>query len=561
MLKSLHIENFALITKLDIDFNSGFSVITGETGAGKSIILGAISAVLGEKVRNTITQSFKENKEKTIVEAVFDISRYELNSFFEINDIDFDSRECIIRREITAQGKSRAFINDTPVSLILLRELGNQLIDIHSQHQNLLLNKENFQLSVVDIVADDKGLFNQYISQFQAYQTTCKSLEEAQTLSQKNKEDEEFLRFQLEQLREANLSEEEQEELEQEVAVLSHAEEIRQHLFEAYSLLSSNNSDYDTIENVRQSSNLVGRACNFLSEASPLESRLDSCYEELKDIADDLERLCEEIEIDPQRLDTVQERLDLIYSLQHRHHVNTVHELLTIQKDIEHRLSLIDNSEEYISTLQKQQIEEYEKLISLAKHLTESRKKAATLLEKRMTECLIPMGMPNVQFHVDMSIREHPDQTGMDKIIFLFSANKNIALQPLSQIASGGEIARVMLSIKSIIASAVKLPTIIFDEIDTGVSGGIAEKMAKIMREMSANNCQVISITHLPQIAAMGEYHYRVFKEYDSTRTTTHITLLNKKERVSELADMLSGETTSRAALENAKELLGYKSK
>ena len=435
------------------------------------------------------------------------------------------------------------------------------MIDIHSQHQNLLLNKENFQLSVVDIVADDKGLFNQYISQFQAYQTTCKSLEEAQTLSQKNKEDEEFLRFQLEQLREANLSEEEQEELEQEVAVLSHAEEIRQHLFEAYSLLSSNNSDYDTIENVRQSSNLVGRACNFLSEASPLESRLDSCYEELKDIADDLERLCEEIEIDPQRLDTVQERLDLIYSLQHRHHVNTVHELLTIQKDIEHRLSLIDNSEEYISTLQKQQIEEYEKLISLAKHLTEARKKAATLLEKRMTECLIPMGMPNVQFHVDMSIREHPDQTGMDKIIFLFSANKNIALQPLSQIASGGEIARVMLSIKSIIASAVKLPTIIFDEIDTGVSGGIAEKMAKIMREMSASNCQVISITHLPQIAAMGEYHYRVFKEYDSTRTTTHITLLNKKERVSELADMLSGETTSRAALENAKELLGYKSK
>lgn len=562
MIKSLHIDNYALIDELDIDFYPGFSVITGETGAGKSIILGAIGLLVGQR---STSNSLREG-EKTVIEATFDVENYNLQSFFDDNDLDFDGKECVVRREITQTGKSRAFINDTPASLSQLKELGDKLLDVHSQHQNLLLNKENFQLSILDILAGNEKKLAEYKDAYKNYKDACRELADAIEQTEKNKQDEDYLRFQLDQLQELNLREGEQTELEDELEMLSHAEEIREQLNEALRLICSDD-DNDVLQNVRESGRAIQRLTDIFPSVGELGERLESCYIELKDISDELDSKMESVESNPKRLDKVNERLSSIYSLEQKHRVDSVEALIALQKEMEKTLKDVDQSEEHIEELKSKCQELRTKTIALADVLSIERGKAAKKVEQEMVERLLSLGMPNVRFQVSITDKKPTtdeetsfDSSGKDKVEFLFSANKNMPLQNLSQVASGGEIARVMLSLKAMIAGAVKMPTIIFDEIDTGVSGSMADKMARIMREMGDNDRQVISITHLPQIAALGKHHYKVYKSDETNKTTTHIVELEKEQRISELANMLSGETTSQAALDNARELLNQMS-
>ena len=555
MIKSIHIENYALIEHLDIDLHSGFSVITGETGAGKSIILGAIGLLLGQRADS---KSIKNGKAKCVVEAGFMIEDYGLENFFEENDIDFDGSECIIRRELTSAGKSRAFINDTPAQLGLLKELGDKLIDVHSQHQNLLLNKENFQLNVLDIIAGNADRNAHYSSVFMHYTTLCSMLDNAIEEAERNKADEDFLQFQYDQLEAASLSEGEQAELESEVEMLSHAEDIKSGLYRAKGYLSAETDADDVLRMMKQSLASLQSVSSVFSEAGTLASRIDSCYIELKDIADEIDSHIDSIDYNPERLDFVNERLNTIYSLEKKHKVDTVEELIAIRDDMARRLEGISNSDEHIERLRRERDDAFAQVMECAEQLSEERKKAAEQVEKKMVDYLLPLGMPNVRFAVEFSRRETPSMSGLDKVAFLFSANKNGAMQNVAQVASGGEIARVMLSLKALIAGAVKLPTIIFDEIDTGVSGSIAEKMARIMQEMGGKNRQVISITHLPQIAALGSSHYKVYKTDDEDSTTSHIVELSHEQRVEEIANMLSGENITSAAIDNAKELLKH---
>lgn len=552
MIKNLHIENYALIEHLDIDLHAGFSVITGETGAGKSIILGAIGLLLGQRAD---TKSIKQGAKRCVIEAHFDLSRYGFDDFFTENDLDFDGSECIIRRELTAAGKSRAFINDTPAPLTLLRELGEQLIDVHSQHQNLLLGKENFQLSILDIIGANKQLVTDYQKQYHALRTLQRELEEARIEAQRNRDDEDFLRFQSSQLEEASLRDGEQEELEEESEMLSHAEDIKEALYRAQGILTSDDCD-NAIQQVKSVISSLRSVSNMLKPAEELIERLESTYIELKDIADEIDTQSDRIEFNPQRLEFVNERLNTIYSLQQKHHTDTIAGLLAIQASIDERLMQIDNSDDHIEELQARVNEQHKAVMATARTLSEKRKAAAAKVESEMTNRLLPLGMPNVQFHVETEQTDTLTANGLDKVTFLFSANKNATLKDVAQVASGGEIARVMLSLKALIAGAVKLPTIVFDEIDTGVSGSIAEKMARIMREMGDNNRQVISITHLPQIAAMGSAHYKVYKEDNDEETISHIIELDRDQRVTELAHMLSGENITDAALQNARSLL-----
>lgn len=551
MLKSLYIKNYALIDTLDIHFEKGFSVITGETGAGKSIILGAIGLLLGQRAD---CKSIKGENGKCIIEALFDLSAYHLEDFFERNNLEFDGTECIIRREVTTSGKSRAFINDTPASVAQLKELGEMLIDIHSQHQNLMLSKENFQLNVIDILAGNKDELETYKTLYQTYKQHSKALEQAQQEAEKARGEEDYLQFQLEQLEKADMKANEQEELEQEAETLAHAEEIKQALYQTDDLL--NNDQNGIISAVKEGAQLLSHISRVYQPAEELAERMESCYIELKDLAGSINSETEQVEFDPERLNFVNERLNTIYSLQQKHHVDTVEDLLAIQDSFREKLSMISHSEEYIEELKEAKAEAYKQLKLQASHLTERRIKAAKDAEAQMKEKLIPLGIPNVQFKVELNQRDEPDETGMDRINFLFSANKNGSLQPIAQVASGGEIARVMLSLKAMISGAVKLPTIIFDEIDTGVSGNIAEKMAYIMQDMGAHNRQVISITHLPQIAARGANHYKVYKEDNEKGTTSHIIRLDDQQRIEEIAHMLSGATLTDAAINNAKELL-----
>ncbi len=553
MIKSLYIENYALIDRLNIDLHPGFSIITGETGAGKSIILGAIGLLLGQRADS---KSIKSGATKCIIEAGFNIADYGLDSFFETNDIDFDGSECIIRRELTSAGKSRAFINDTPVALGLLKEIGDKLIDVHSQHQNLLLNKENFQLNVLDIIGDNTQRLADYATTYSDYKNLCVQLNSAIEEAEKNKADEEFLQFQFDQLHTANLAIGEQTELEAESEMLTHTEDIKGALFRAKDSLSAESDHEDALQMLKQATSSLQGISNMFAEADELAQRIESCYIELKDVADEIDSRLDTLEFNPERLNFVNERLSLIYSLEKKHHVETVEELIAIKDDLESRLNNISNSDENISALRRQCDETYTLLLDKAEALSASRIKAATEVETKMVDYLLPLGMPNVRFSVEVTRRDTPDASGMDKVAFLFSANKNGVMQSVAQVASGGEIARVMLSLKALIAGAVKLPTIIFDEIDTGVSGSIAEKMARIMQEMGSKNRQVISITHLPQIAALGTAHYKVYKTDDETSTTSHIIELTPEQRVTEIANMLSGENITEAAINNAKELL-----
>ena len=554
MIRHLHIENYALIEHLDIDFKQGFSVITGETGAGKSIIIGAIGLLLGQRADS---RSLKAGANRCVIEITFDVSHYQLDSFFKENDFDFDGTECIIRRELTAAGKSRAFINDTPASLAQLKEIGEQLIDVHSQHKNLLLGKEDFQLGILDVVADHQELLASYKKEYVAYKAFVRQLEEAQEEARNNKEDEDYLRFQVEQLADAELEENEQEELEEESETLEHAEEIKSALYTAANLLQSSGDGTDVLGLLKQSISELHSISSVFSASEDLSERLDSCYIELKDVATELEGQAEDVEYNPQRLEHVNERLNMLYTLQRKHGVDSVAALMKIQKEWEEKLLRISNSDDFIEEIRQKMEAQKEKVLLLAKKLSQGRMEVAKRVEKEMKERLLPLGMPNVQFKC--SVIAHPAEltaTGYDQVQFLFNANKSGELKPVSQIASGGEIARVMLSLKALIAGAVKLPTIIFDEIDTGVSGSIAEKMARIMKEMGDRERQVISITHLPQIAALGSHHYKVYKEDTDNATLTRIVSLTKEERVEEIAHMLSGEKLTQAARDNAQSLL-----
>ena len=556
MLKELHIRNFALIDKLDIDFESGFSVITGETGAGKSIVLGAIGLLMGQRAD---TKAIKTGEQKCSIEAHFNLSAYDMKDWFDENEIDFDADDCIIRRELTASGKSRGFINDTPASVHQMKELGEMLMDVHSQHQNLLLQKEDFQLNTVDIIAHNTKEREEYSKAFHELHDAEKALAELKNSISDNRKNEEFMRFQLDELTAANLVKGEQEELEQEQESASHTEDIKSALYEADVLL--NGDDNDIISNLKQVCSSIESITRVYPHVEELSERLESAYIEIKDIASDISSTLDDVEFDPERLEYINNRLDTIYSLEKKYSKGNVEELIEEHDRLQKAIDAIDNSDEDLKELSAKVDTLRKKAQQLAETLTKTRTKAAKTVEDEIHKRLTALGMPNVQFAVELTCNKTEDSShltkdGQDKIAFMFSANKGMALRPVSQVASGGEIARVMLSLKAMISGAVKLPTIIFDEIDTGVSGKMAEKMADIMKEMGEANRQVISITHLPQIAAKGSFHYKVEKHDTESGTTSLMRRLNDEERVQEIAQMLSGENITDAALTNARELL-----
>lgn len=553
MLKKLDIRNFTLIDHLEMALYPGFSVITGETGAGKSIVIGAIGLLLGNRAD---AKQVKRGCDKCIIEATFDLSIYHsdvLKDFFEDNDLDYEPEECLLRREVNANGKSRAFINDTPVTLALMRELGEQLIDVHSQHQNLLLSKEDFQLNVVDIIARDRQQLADYRAAFAEYRSAQRRLEELREQIATSRDNEDFLRFQQKELSEANLASGEQEQLEQEAELMSHAEDIKRALHEADYGLSGD--DTGIVNLTRSIAAQLRSVADVYPEAQELAERLESCFVELKDISQEIASKVDDVEYDPQRFNLITQRLDTIYTLQQKFHVQTVDELLDRLNGINAQLDNIDNSDEELQELERSVEKLHAVCVEKAVVLTDMRRKSATVVEQELSKLLVPLGIPKVRFKVEVSPAD-PSTNGADKVMFLFSANSSTDMQPVSQVASGGEIARVMLSLKAMISKAIGLPTIIFDEIDTGVSGRVAEQMAHIMRDMGKANRQVLCITHLPQIAAAGSTHYKVSKQETEQGTVSTMTQLSDEQRITEIAQMLSGSDVSQAAVDNAKSLL-----
>lgn len=553
MLKKLDIRNFTLIDHLEMALYPGFSVITGETGAGKSIVIGAIGLLLGNRAD---AKQVKRGCDKCIIEATFDLSIYHsdvLKDFFEDNDLDYEPEECLLRREVNANGKSRAFINDTPVTLALMRELGEQLIDVHSQHQNLLLSKEDFQLNVVDIIARDRQQLADYRAAFAEYRSAQRRLEELREQIATSRDNEDFLRFQQKELSEANLASGEQEQLEQEAELISHAEDIKRALHEADYGLSGD--DTGIVNLTRSIAAQLRSVADVYPEAQELAERLESCFVELKDISQEISSKVDDVEYDPQRFNLITQRLDTIYTLQQKFHVQTVDELLDRLNGINAQLDNIDNSDEELQELERSVEKLHAVCVEKAVVLTDMRRKSATVVEQELSKLLVPLGIPKVRFKVEVSPADL-STNGADKVMFLFSANSSTDMQPVSQVASGGEIARVMLSLKAMISKAIGLPTIIFDEIDTGVSGRVAEQMAHIMRDMGKANRQVICITHLPQIAAAGSTHYKVAKQETEQGTVSTMTQLSDEQRITEIAQMLSGSDVSQAAVDNAKSLL-----
>lgn len=550
MLKQLYIQNFTLIDEMNILFHPGFSVITGETGAGKSIILGALGLLKGNRAD---TKQIRQGEERCVIEAHFDIRQYDLKDFFLENDLDDDPHDCILRREININGKSRAFINDTPASLTVMKDLGERLIDIHSQHQNLLLNKEDFQLHVVDILTKDEDTLRKYQESYQNYKKEQTVLEEMIAKVSKDQENEDYLRFQLQELSDAALSEGEQEVLEQEISTLEHAEEIKSALYLSQNLIS--NESNGIIETLNQVSQQLQKIEQIYTPVQEISQRMESCYIEMKDLLQEITAQGEQVSYNPQQLEQSQARLDTINSLEHKYHVASIAELIAYQQKIQEQINLLDHSDEEIQKQKDIVAKLLDNCTQQAERLTTIRKKAAKTIESEMKARLVPLGIPKINFKVDIKPKEL-SSNGKDSVSFLFSANTNSPLSPVSQVASGGEIARVMLSLKTMISGAVKLPTIIFDEIDTGVSGSVAEKMAHIMDEMGNNHRQVISITHLPQIAALGKNHYKVSKTETPNGTISNMTPLNEQQRIEEIAQMLSGSNITKAALANARELL-----
>lgn len=552
MLKSLSIRNFVLIDRLDVEFDSGFSVITGETGTGKSVLLGAVSMLLGQR---SDTKSVREGSDKCIIEGTFDLSSFSLHTFFDDNELEYDEKDCIIRRELSATGRSRAFINDTPVSISLLKELGARLIDIHSQHQNLLLGDKNYQLNVLDILAGSADALFDYRSLYNTYIAEQRRLIELEAELEKSRQDEEWLRFQLNEIEQGAFKHGEQEELEEELQELTHAEEIQAALFGASTAIDGDD-ERNMLQALREAVNSLARISKHYASAGDLSERIESNYIELKDICNELRTRMERVTFSPDRLQYVDARLTLIYDLQKKHRLASLDELLALADDYKKRLEHITNGDEEIIRAKQRCTVLRDNLAKKASSLTLLRKKAAEELQKRIVDILVTLGMPLIRFEVAFAVASDFTLTGVDIVTFLFSSNSISPMQPLADVASGGEMARVMLALKSLVADCTDQPTLIFDEIDTGISGVLAERMGCLMQQMGSANRQVISITHLPQVAALGNEHYKVYKEETSLGTRTNIVKLEGEARVREIAQMVSGELLSDAAIDNARTLL-----
>jgi len=549
MLQSLKIQNYALIDHIHIQWAPGFITITGETGAGKSILIGALSLILGNRADTGV---LKDEDRKCVVEAAFDIQHYSLEPVFKEHDLDYEP-ETIIRREINNKGKSRAFVNDTPVNIRVLKQLGQYLVDIHSQHQNLVLKDNRFQLNVVDSYARNKDLLDEYGEMYREYREMEKQYHELQEQSEQAGSDLDYYQFQYDQLEKVGLQENEQEEMEEELETLSHAEEIKQNLTGASYLLSEDEAS--VVVRLREAGDSIRKILDFYPKAKDISERLESAYIELQDLSSEIEGLNESVEHDPQRIEYIRQRLDEIYGLQHKHHVSTVGELLQIKDDLERKLKQINSYDFRLEEMEKQLGEKREVLTAKAAELTKTRQEAIPQIEERITSMLQELGIDHATFRIQRSKTDDFNEYGLDHVQFLFSANKNIEPEDIARVASGGELSRLMLSLKSLIAETRALPTIIFDEIDSGTSGDIADKMGSIMKAMS-DNMQVINITHLPQIASKGDYHYLVYKHDDQDTTHTYIKSLEDQERVREIAKMLSGEELTETALQNAREFL-----
>lgn len=550
MLKTLSIKNYALIDSLNIDFSGDLNILTGETGAGKSILLGAIGLIIGQRADSSV---LRDKSEKCTSEGTFEIREYGLQAFFTENELDYDD-VTILRREITPQGKSRAFINDTPVNVKVLHDLGLKLIDIHSQHQNLELNEKYYQLRLVDLVAGNAEILKNYSSEFKKYQELQDKLSRTLDLAEQSKKDLDYFEFQFKQLSEAKLVENEQEELEILLEKLTHAEEIKSVFGQVYQSLSED--ERSVLAQMKENLNSIGKLRLVLPEAEQLFTRLESVYIELKDIASESSAIEDRTENDPERIEIVNQRLDLIYSLQQKHRVTSIAELLEIQAEFQSKIQLVSSYEQEIDQLGLEIQEKKEVLLRIGDDISKKRKSVAPAIETRVIEVLRNVGIPNAAFQVKFGRLADFSPSGIDEVNFMFSANKNQELQEIGKIASGGEMSRLMLAIKTLITDARSLPTIIFDEIDTGVSGEVAVKMGQILQQMS-ETVQVLNITHLPQIAAKGNHHYKVYKFDLNDQTFTSIKKLTNQERIDEIAQMLSGEKYSATALETAKELLG----
>lgn len=551
MLTSLQIKNYALIEKLEVDFSSGFSVITGETGTGKSVLLGAISMLLGERSDSKLV---REGADKCIIEGTFDISTLDLESLFEENELEYDAHECIIRRELSSTGRGRFFVNDTPVSAALLKEIGGRLIDIHSQHKNLLLGNKNYQLNVLDLLAADEEQLEEYRTLYKRYDTTRKELQKAKEQLEAVRNDEEWLRYQLEEIDGASFSEGEQEELEQESEQLTHAEEIQSALHKAIILID--NDEKSLLQSLREAASSLNRVAPHYPVAETLAERIESNYIELKDCCNEIRHNAESSTFSPSRLEQIEARLTLMYDLFKKHHVESIADLLALADEYRTRLDNIICGDDRIAELEKSVATQRKELTALAGRLTELRQTAADTLREKITAILVTLGMPKIRFEATLSATDDFTPTGCDKATFLFSANSISPMQPLAEVASGGEMARVMLALKSIIAEFTAMPTLIFDEIDTGISGILAERMGRLMQQMGSMERQVISITHLPQVAALGSRHYKVCKEEGDGGTRTYIRPLDTEERIREIAQMMSGEQLTEAAIDTARNLI-----
>ena len=550
MLTRLHISNYALIDELEIKFDNGLTIITGETGAGKSIILGALSLILGERAE---ARSVRNPEKKVVVEASFDISAYALEGFFAENEIDFWEEECIVRREISATGRSRAFVNDTPVTISVLKDLTSRLVDIHSQHSNMLLSKPAFQLSVLDSIADNKEVVSKYNVEYVCYKKLQEQLLEKQNEYEKSRAEEDYIRFQLNQFADLKLTENEDVELENLQKKLSNVSEIKQNLWQISSTL--NGEENSILEQLKVVAQRIQSTERNLSEIEGMGERVQSALVELKDIAQSVSYVDDQLVDDPRQLEEVEMRLNSIYELERKHNVASVNELLAIQHKFENQLSLIDNSENQIAEIEAKLKTQKARVKELALTLSETRKKAAQLFVADLQPLAQTLGMRNLAFDIKFTAIDYT-ANGADAVEFLFAFNKNQTLLPVKDTASGGEISRLMLCIKSIIARSMSLPTIIFDEVDTGVSGDVANKIGEMMGEI-CKRIQVLAITHLPQVAAHAHHHLMVYKADDENSTLTHVKALNEDEHVLEIARMLSGKDVNQAAIENAKSLIG----
>ena len=550
MLKHITIRNFALIEHVEIELSAGFSVITGETGHGKSVFLGAVAMLLGQR---SDVKAIREGADRCVIEGLFDLEGFGLEPLFEENDIDYD-RECIIRRELAASGRSRAFINDTPVNVSLLKEIGARLIDIHSQHQNLLLGDRNYQLGVLDVLAGNRVLLGGYKERYDKYLSLQRELAERRKALEAAKRDEEWLRFQLDELEAASLKSGELQELELELQELSHAEEIQAALYGAYNAIDSD--ERSMLQALREASSALSRIAAHYAAAQELADRLESNYIELKDCCDEMQQRAGRVQFAPARLEFVENRVAQIYSLMKKHRVESAEDLIALAAEYSAKLDSIASGDDDIRELEKCIKSASEELSQVAAELTAKRKESAVGLQEKIIAILVNLGMPMIRFEVDFKPVDGFTPSGCDDVVFLFSANSSSAPQPLCDVASGGEMARVMLALKSLIASSTKQPTLIFDEVDTGVSGILAERMGRIMQQMACGFCQVLSITHLPQVAALGSNHYKVYKEETDKGTVTNIIRLEQEDRVREIAQMMSGEVLSEAALDNARGLL-----